>query len=231
MIYIAYAAVVIFVVGLLWKISKWFGSPNPLSIPTQPAPLTVGGVIARIFREVVLFESLFNADKGLWVGGWIFHVSFLLIILRHLRYFLYPAPEWVVALNQIGIYAGFTFVLSIGFLLIRRIINDRVLYISSFMDYGILFLLLLIGMTGLTMQYVHRPYLVDIKAFILGMIHLSPEAFGGGTMFAIHFGLVLLLIVYFPFSKLLHAPGVFFSPTRVQLDTPREKRHVNHWAS
>jgi hypothetical protein len=35
----------------------------------------------------------------------------------------------------------------------------------------------------------------------------------------------------FPFSKLLHAPGVFFSPTRNQTDNPREQRHLSAWAA
>ena len=33
-------------------------------------------------------------------------------------------------------------------------------------------------------------------------------------------------MIIFPFSKLLHAPGVFFSPTRNQVDNPREQRHL-----
>jgi len=35
----------------------------------------------------------------------------------------------------------------------------------------------------------------------------------------------------FPVSKLLHAPGVFFSPGRNQVDNPREKRHLAPWAA
>jgi hypothetical protein len=35
----------------------------------------------------------------------------------------------------------------------------------------------------------------------------------------------------FPISKLLHAPGLFFSPTRYQVDNPREARHVASWAA
>jgi nitrate reductase gamma subunit len=42
----------------------------------------------------------------------------------------------------------------------------------------------------------------------------------------IHLGLVALLMIVFPFSKLLHAPGVFFSPTRNQADNPREMRYA-----
>jgi nitrate reductase gamma subunit len=47
----------------------------------------------------------------------------------------------------------------------------------------------------------------------------------------IHLLLVALLMILFPFSKLLHAPGVFFSPTRNQADNPREKRHLAPWAA
>jgi nitrate reductase gamma subunit len=228
--YFAYSAIIIFIVGLLLKFIKWLNSPNPLSIPTQPAPLTFGGVIVRVFKEVVLFKSLFEAEKSLWVAGWIFHVSFLVIVLRHLRYFVYPVPSWIVGLNTVGIFAGYTLVLSIGYLILRRVINDRVLYISSFMDYAILFLILLIGITGLTMQLVHKPMLVDIKAFTLGIVHFSHEKnLELSGLFTLHFTLVLILLIYFPFSKLLHAPGVFLSPTRVQPDTPREYRLVNPW--
>jgi hypothetical protein len=38
-------------------------------------------------------------------------------------------------------------------------------------------------------------------------------------------------MIIFPISKLLHAPGVFFSPSRNQVDNPREKRHLAPWAA
>jgi len=46
-----------------------------------------------------------------------------------------------------------------------------------------------------------------------------------------HLGLVATLMLIFPISKLLHAPGMFFSPTRNQIDNPREKRHIAPWAA
>ncbi|MGB5648786.1 MAG: nitrate reductase, partial [Sedimenticolaceae bacterium] len=46
----------------------------------------------------------------------------------------------------------------------------------------------------------------------------------------VHLLLVAVLMIIFPISKLLHAPGVFFSPTRNQVDNPREQRHVSDWA-
>jgi nitrate reductase gamma subunit len=47
----------------------------------------------------------------------------------------------------------------------------------------------------------------------------------------VHLGLVAALMAVFPFSKLLHAPGIFFSPTRNQADDAREKRHLAPWAA
>lgn len=228
--FVAYAVGVVFILAFSLKIIKWLASPNPLSIPTQPAPVNQGGAIFRVLGEVLFFNSLRKADLSLWFGGYIFHLSFLVIALRHIRYFVYPVPSFIVALEPFGIIAGFTLVLSLGYLLLRRVINDRVLYVSSFMDYAVLFLILLIGITGITMQFVHRPDLVSIKAFLLGLVNFVPGGSPTDAMFFIHFLLFLLLLLYFPFSKLMHAPGVFISPTRAQADNPREKRHVNPWA-
>jgi nitrate reductase gamma subunit len=47
----------------------------------------------------------------------------------------------------------------------------------------------------------------------------------------VHLSLVLILMFIFPVSKLLHAPGVFFSPGRNQVDNPREKRHLAPWVT
>jgi nitrate reductase gamma subunit len=41
--------------------------------------------------------------------------------------------------------------------------------------------------------------------------------------------LVSVLLAYFPFSKLLHMPGIFLSPTRNLANNSRMKRHVNPW--
>jgi nitrate reductase gamma subunit len=47
----------------------------------------------------------------------------------------------------------------------------------------------------------------------------------------VHLALVAALMLVFPYSKLLHAPGVFFSPSRNQVDNPREQRHIAAWAA
>jgi len=126
--------------------------------------------------------------------------------------------------------AGRAFDVALLILIVRRFTNDRFATISLFADYFILLLIILIGLTGLLMKYYVRTNLVDVKAFILGLVTFSPQPMPDSTLFLIHFLLVLILLVYFPFSKLMHAWGVLVSPTRAQVDNPREVRHVTPWA-
>lgn len=230
---LAYAAAAIFVVGFLYRVYGYFKSPSPLKIPTTPAPKTSAGVVIRLIPEVLFFRSLLRggtAEKILWLGGWTFHVTFLLIVLRHLRFFTYPVPDFIMSVQQIGIWAAWVFPLAILILIIRRVLIDRLIVISLFQDYIVLLLILSIGVTGLLLKYFIRTNLVDVKAFILGLLTLSPVAAPDSVLFLIHFSLVLILLIYFPFSKLMHAWGVLMSPTRAQTDTPREVRHLTSWA-
>lgn len=230
---LAYLAAAIFVLGFLNKVVLYLRTPSPLKIPVTPAPKTSMGVVMRMIPEVLFFRSLLKGgitEKILWVGGWFFHVSFLLIVLRHLRFFTYPVPDCIMSFQQIGIWAGLVFPIALLILIIRRFTNERLAVISLFQDYFILVLIISIGLTGLLLKYLTRTNLVDVKAFIYGLVTFSPTSMPDSTLFLIHFSLVLALLVYFPFSKLMHAWGILVSPTRTQVDNPREVRHVNPWA-
>ena len=224
-----YAATAILVVGVGLKIAQYARTPAPLKIPVMPAPLTRTGVGARLFREVVFFESLFKSNKWIWLFGWIFHAALALALLRHLRYFTEPVWGWVVLVQPFGMYAGFAMVLGLAGLLARRIVVERVRYITSASDILFLVLLLAIGGSGLGMRYVAPTDIVALKAFMLGLMYFDWQPLPGDPALLIHLALVAALMIVFPFSKLLHAPGVFFSPSRNQVDDAREKRHMAPW--
>ena len=82
-----YGAALVLIGGIAYRVWEYSTTPAPLKIPTTPAPVTRRGVVMRLAREVVLFESLFKANKWIWLFGWIFHAALLLVVLRHLRYF------------------------------------------------------------------------------------------------------------------------------------------------
>jgi nitrate reductase gamma subunit len=226
-----YVATAVLVAGLALKIRRYAGVPAPLKIPTTPAPTTTGGVALRLTREVVFFESLFKSSKWTWLFGWLFHAALVLVLLRHLRYFQQPVWTPVVWVQAIGTYAGFAMVAGLGGLWARRWLVDRVRYISTPSDHLHLALLLAIGLTGLGMRFVAHTDIVALKAFVLGLLRFDLQPLPADPVLLLHLALVALLMLVFPISKLLHAPGLFFSPTRNQADTSREARHVAAWAA
>ena len=226
-----YAATAVLVVGVALKVRRYAGTPAPLKIPTTPAPTTAGGVALRMTREVVFFESLFKASKWTWLFGWLFHAALLLVVLRHLRYFQQPVWTPIVWVQAVGIYAGFAMVIGLAGLWARRWWVDRVRYISTPSDHLHLALLLAIGLSGLGMRYVAPTDIVAVKAFMLGLMRLDIQPLPTDPALLLHLALVALLMLVYPISKLMHAPGLFFSPTRNQSDNSREVRHLAAWAS
>jgi len=226
-----YAATAIIVAGLVYKIRLYAITPTPLRIPITPAPITRSGVVARLFFEVTLFNSLFKSNKWIWLFGWLFHAALLFVLLRHLRYFTDPVWGWVDMIQPFGKYAAFIMVVGLGGLWARRFLVDRVRYISSPSDHLMLALLIGIGLTGLGIKYVAPTDIVGVKAFILGLLYFDWQPMPRDLLLGIHLALVVLLMIIFPFSKLLHAPGLFFSPTRNQIDNAREKRHTGNHTS
>ncbi|OGA97665.1 MAG: nitrate reductase [Burkholderiales bacterium RIFCSPHIGHO2_12_FULL_69_20] len=226
-----YIATAVLVVGVGLKIRSYAGTPAPLKIPTTPAPTTTTGVALRMTREVVFFESLFKGSKWTWAFGWMFHAALLLVLLRHVRYFQQPVWEVINFVQPFGTYAGFAMVAGLGGLWARRFLVDRVRYISTPSDHLHLALLCAIGLTGLGMRFVAHTDIVAVKAFMLGLMRFDIQPLPADPVLLLHLALVALLMLVFPISKLLHAPGLFFSPTRNQADTSREARHVSAWAA
>jgi nitrate reductase gamma subunit len=214
------------------------------------------GVIGRMALEVLAFRSLFRntrvevlpdkekvnyiADKALWAAALAFHWAMLIVVLRHFRFFIEPVPAWVEALQsvdgffQVGLpvfyITTFLMVAGLAYLLARRFFDSKVRYISLATDYFALYLLLGIAVTGIFMRHVEKVDVVQVKAAIAGWASFQAVApVGVGFWYFVHIAMVSVLLVYFPFSKLLHSPGVFLSPTRNLANSNRTRRHINPW--
>lgn len=267
---VPYVAIVLFLGGLAYRVLRWAWTPVPFRIPTtcgeqrtlnwiKPArlenPSTTLGVIGRMALEILLFRSLFRntktelragpklvygEQKWLWLAALAFHWSFLIILLRHLRFFMQPVPSWVLKLQaadaffQVGtpeLYLTDVIVIgALGYLLYRRLADAQVGYISLAADYFALFLLLGLVISGILMRYFTRIDIERVKELALGLVTFTPVVPREvGSIFFVHLLLLSALIAYFPFSKLAHMPGVFLSPTRNLANNNRMKRHINPW--
>lgn len=215
------------------------------------------GVFMRMVLEIFLFRSLFRNTKAafnrneknrltysweifLWVGALAFHYSFLVVLIRHLRFFLDPVPsclkflEFFDGILQIGLpgvfISGVVLLLAAFFLLARRIFDAKVSYISQAADYFPLFLIIGIAASGISMRYFTKVDIIGVKTFTMGLVTFHPVIPDGvGGLFYAHIFMVSALFAYFPVSKLMHMGGVFLSPTRNMANNNRAKRHINPW--
>lgn len=271
-VFVPYVAFAIFLGGFVYRVVQWAKSPVPFPIQTTcgqgksldfikhnrlEAPDTTAEVVARMLLEIFTFRSLFRntkseihegprityeSSKWLWLFGIIFHYSFLIVVIRHMRLFLNPVPEvvafldWFDSMFEIGVPSMYmTTAGLIGgatLLFCRRLVNRHVRYISLMNDYFPLVLIFSIGVTGALMRHFLRGGIdiVSIKQLAVGLVTFSPVINSDiGAIFYIHVFLVSTLLIYFPFSKLMHLGGVFLSPTRNMKNNSRAVRHINPW--
>lgn len=226
-----YAATLLLIAGVARKIAIYARTPAPLKIPTTPAPTTKAGVVWRMTKEVTVFQSLFKSNKWIWLFGWMFHVALALVLFRHLRYFQEPVWTIVTLAQPFGKYAAFAMLAGLAGLWARRFLVDRVRYITSLSDHLMLALLVAIGLSGLSIKFVAHTDIVSLKAFVQGLMYFDLQPLPTDGFLLLHLGLVITLMVVFPISKLLHVPGLFFMPTRNQVDNPREVRHTAGWTA
>jgi len=219
-----YAATALFLGGLGYRIIQYLRTPQPLPIPTTPAPTTRAGAALRVLRELILFESLFKASKPTWVLGWVFHAGLLFVLLQHLRYLTEAWWGWVAFVHAHGAYASAAMLAGLAGLWARRLLVDRLRHISAPSDHLMLALLIALGASGAALKYASPTNIVAVKAFVRGLVELDWRPLPADPLLLVHLALAALLIGVFPFSKLLHAPGLFFSPTRYQADDVRERR-------
>jgi len=226
-----YLSLLLFVIGLSYKIIQYWQVPAPLKIPIAPAPLTRTGVLVRMAAEVFLFKSLFRASKWTWFFGWIFHWALVLLFIRHLGYFWPGDTPEVLLKTEPFKYASFPLIIGLTGLLGRRIFVDRVRYISAPSDYLMLILLIVIGASGMLMTFaLYYPDMGLVYSFAEGLVTLNWSELPSELIFLAHIFFAFTLIAIFPISKLLHGPGVFFSPTLNQVDNARKRRHISSWA-
>jgi nitrate reductase gamma subunit len=227
---IVYIVFAVFITGFIARIWIFAKTPAPLRIALTPAPLDAKGVVSRVLQEVFLFKSLFKSNKLIWTAGYIFHVGLIFAFLKHLRFFFLWTPpflKWFVAYE---IFPGLIILAGIALLFILRLSIDRTFYVSILTDYLLLILIAGIALSGAVMKYFLRADVIYVKRFMMGIFSFNPAPMPQEASFLVHFSLVLLLFLYFPFSKLMHSGGIWFSPTRNQIDNPREQRHVTPWA-
>ncbi|MGD9044836.1 MAG: sulfate reduction electron transfer complex DsrMKJOP subunit DsrM [Desulfobacterales bacterium] len=276
---IPYLALITFVIGFAYRMIGWSRSAVPFRIPTTggqqkslpwienspfDCPEKPWQVVVRMALEILTFRSLFRNTRMklkeggrisyqlelfLWAGALAFHYAFLVVLIRHLRFFIEPVPFVVQLVENVdsffrmeivypvfkfglpGVYiSGFILLAAVTFLFLRRLFVRQVKYISIASDYFPLFLIFGIAFSGIFMRYVTKVDVTAVKELTMGLITFQPTIPAGvDAVFFVHIFFVSILLAYFPFSKLMHLGGIFLSPTRNMTTDTRARRHINPW--
>jgi nitrate reductase gamma subunit len=233
--FLPYVTFVVTLGGLLYRIFSW-ASARPRRYKVRkyyyewlwPIPgLIVVRIVKGLILELLLLRRVFRGSKPVWVVTLLFHWSMLGMAVGHLRIFTeYPSffwqfmgittpegMEWFSAVT--GITVGLIFIVSLVLLLLRRIVIKEVRMISTFEDYVLLLLLLAIGIVGEGQRFFTHISLEQLEA--LRMFWLNLLAFTPTPMpvtdpwFMAHCALAQIIIMYLPFSKLIHVLGNLIS--------------------
>ena len=218
-----YIALFVFVAGIVYQLARWRQqSPVPANLSLFPRPRGRLARVADTLLDMFTLKGLFKVNKPLWIGGFVMHFGLLLLVLGHVRaftdyYFLWDLLRWgeeqqhqfsVVA----GSIAGFLFMFPLFYLLARRF-SGPLKWLSNPEDYLVLGLLIMIAVTGNHMRFVVDPDTHEVRHFLQGLFRLNWQTapVSAGISFVYHFAFVQILMVYFPFSKLMHTIGGLFS--------------------
>jgi len=191
-----YGAYGTFCIRFLLHARQWLEGVCSSTVPgvgRKSGPATLACAAA----DLLLFTRLLRTNGALWIGEWIFHVSLVLVLLRHLRYMLEPVPAWVWALQPWGLAAGYLLPFALAYILTIRIATTQELY-SSRRNLVLLAALFLIGLSGVLMHALRKPDLVGIKAFMMGMVTFSPAPWPGGLLLTLHVILAIAIVPILP---------------------------------
>jgi len=220
-----YVSVSVFVIAMVYRIMSWRKLPSP-AMTLFPAPPPEGRSTAvNTVKEALLFRSLFRGDRALWFPAWGFHVVLALIFLGHVRVVsnvdrlfesLGMTEAGIQAMSGgVGGVAGVLILAAALVLLVRRMVIPRVKEITGAAD---LFALILVGailITGNLMRFGGEHFdLTLTREYFLNLATLrgvADSAVLENPVFLSHMGLAFLLLMYIPFSKILHLGGIFFT--------------------
>jgi nitrate reductase gamma subunit len=218
-----YIAVIVLIGGVAYQVYRWRqSSPVPVHLSLFPRPESRLGRLGDAIVDMFTLRGLFRVNTLLWAGGFIMHVGLLLLIVGHIRvvtdfYFLWDLLGWgEEELHTFslwaGLTAGFLFMVPLLYLLPRRFAGS-VKFLSTPEDYFVLVLLAAIAITGMHMRMVLEVDQHAMREFMQGLYKFSwkPVPESAGVSFLWHFALVQLLMIYFPFGKLLHTIGSVFN--------------------
>lgn len=227
-----YGSITVLGLGLVYRIFKWWMIPHIYPLTRFPSANTHTQAVGKLLADTLLFRPLWKRSQEVWVSGFMLHLCLLLILAGHYagissrgREFvvlgLTPAQSETVSACA-GMLIGLMLMGVLLYLLVRRWLVIRIRTISTSEDYLVLLLLVGIVISGNLMRLLGGVDSRQVLDFMQGLLLFHPVAAPRSHWFSIHFVLANGLLLYFPFSKLVHSCGGFMSRWMITRTYPRQ---------
>ncbi|MDY6970458.1 MAG: respiratory nitrate reductase subunit gamma, partial [Spirochaetota bacterium] len=209
-------SITVFLLGIIIRITKLLlTQPHNTNLKIYPEKRPKW---LLVLNDVFLLPNVRRNNKILWVFLLIFHISLLLLFIGHIElikeFSLFQIIEHDVFLGK-G-FIGLILIISLLFFLFRRFISPY-RELSVLEDYLLLILLFLTFIFGSQMDWARSWYdyseltVEDYRIYLTSLLSFKPEIpdnikiSGHSFMLVLHVFFANLLLIFLPFSKLMHA--------------------------
>ena len=218
-----YVAVAVFVLGMTYRVYQWLSAPKTrVKTGIFPKENTTGARVFHLVKDSFVFPQVLQVDRRMWFFTILFHFGLLGAFVGHLRLIheLTPLVNLLgpKGMNQLSVLGGgvmgIVLIVTLAYFLLRRF-TSPFKELSVLEDYLLVILLILIVVMGNHMRFVGHIDVSAYRAYVQSLLVLKPafpaplaeSSIKSALVFHVLF--VNLLLIYFPFSKLVHLIATF----------------------
>ena len=212
MVYISFA---VFASGIVYKII------SILKKPALPIPLKVfpekKPVWLHVLKDTFLMPTVFKAKPVMWFFLIVFHLSVFFLIIGHIE-LVYIFSVFQIIEHEIFLgkgFVGLAVLICLIYFLFRRF-SSQARNLSVPEDYLLLILLLLTVILGSELDWARTWFDFgemtpgEYQTYLTSLLVLRPDISevtysGHSFMLVFHVFFANLFIIFFPFSKMMHA--------------------------
>ena len=186
-------AMIIFVVGVLWRMIGILSLPF-ITIPSRARQgvlpeAEIGGWFEGIWRRMWPHKTFLRPALFSTINGYVFHIGLFIVVFLFAPHILFlkglTGLSWGNLPSNLVFAIGVVTAMSLVAALVHRLTNPVQRLISTFNDYF--------------------SWFVTITPLITGLLAFTHLGLPYETVLGLHILSVALLLVWFPFGKLMHA--------------------------
>ncbi|MBN2326967.1 MAG: respiratory nitrate reductase subunit gamma [Candidatus Omnitrophica bacterium] len=204
-----YVAAAVCLLGVAARALQWQFMPKHVRWTFYPAPQNLMDQARFMAAEIFTFRAILKQNKILWIGAWMFHISMGILVLWLV---FMMAGAHVAALCWIGaILMGCT----VLYLILYRLLQPAAKAVSTPVEYFNLGLFLSIVLASASMYFFQQPSIEEIRQYLLQLLTFQIPVLPQAPLFLLVLFLVEALMIYFPFSRMIHMVSKYFAFHRI----------------